>query len=111
MIQTLFILTSIVLIISLTWVYIDRDKPTQDADQAGLDNLYKDIEKTANQFSCENAGEQKFTAIGSKARDSASGFIAYSVKIDESKFLKKVEQFNTLQTDYNKKHGVFLIVD
>jgi len=106
MIQTLFILTSIVLIISLTWVYADRDQPMQDADQARLENLYKDIEKTANQFSSKT-GSWKFTAIGSKACGGASSFTPYSVKIDEGHFLKKVEQFTKLQDDYNKKYGVF----
>jgi len=106
--KMLFTLTTIVLILSLTWgCSDDRLEPMQNADQAGLDNLYSDIQKTANQFACENAGEWKFTAIGSKACGGASGYIAYSVKIDESSFLKKVEQFTKLQADYNKKWGVF----
>jgi hypothetical protein len=105
--RTLFVLTSIVLIMSLMWACTDRNEPMQNADQSELERLYKDIEKTAQQFSCENAGEWKFTAIGSKACGGASGYIAYSVKIDESTFLKKVEQFTKLQADYNKKWGVY----
>jgi hypothetical protein len=105
--RILFILTSIVLIMSLMWACKDRDDSMQNADQTELEQLYKDIEKTAQQFTCENAGEWKFTAIGSKACGGASGYIAYSVKIDESTFLKKVEQFTKLQADYNKKWGVY----
>ncbi|WP_316844518.1 hypothetical protein [Pedobacter psychrodurus] len=105
--RTLFILISILLITTLTWSCTDHDEPMQTADQVGLDNLYQNIEKTANQFSCENAGEWKFTAIGAKACGGASGYIAYSVKIDESSFLKKVEQFTKLQADYNKKYGAY----
>ncbi|WP_051691646.1 hypothetical protein [Pedobacter borealis] len=105
--RTLFILTSIVLIISLMWACKDREDPMQNVDSSELDRLYKDIEKSAQQFTCENAGEWKFTAIGSKACGGASGYIAYSVKIDESTFLKKVEQFTKLQADYNQKWGVY----
>lgn len=105
--RTLFILTSIVLIMSLMWACTDRDERIQNVDQSELDRLYKDIEKTAQQFTCENAGEWKFTAIGSKACGGAASYIAYAVKIDESTFLKKVEQFTKLQADYNKKYGVF----
>jgi hypothetical protein len=105
--RTLFVLTSIVLIMSLMWACTDRGEPRQDADQTELEQLYKDIEKSAQQFTCENAGDWKFTAIGSKACGGASSYIAYSVKIDESSFLKKVEQFTKLQADYNKKYGVF----
>ena len=103
--RTLLILTSIVLIISLMWACKDREDPMQNVDSSELDRLYKDIEKSAQQFTCENAGEWKFTAIGSKACGGASGYIAYSVKIDESTFLKKVEQFTKLQADYNQKWG------
>ncbi|CAH0146097.1 hypothetical protein SRABI27_00413 [Pedobacter sp. Bi27] len=105
--RTLFILTSIVLIISLMWACKDREDSMRNVDSSELDRLYKDIEKSAQQFTCENAGEWKFTAIGSKACGGASGYIAYSVKIDESTFLKKVEQFTKLQADYNQKYGVY----
>ncbi|MDQ0640472.1 hypothetical protein QF042_004037 [Pedobacter sp. W3I1] len=105
--RILFIITSIVLIMSLMWACTDRDEPMRNADQSELEKLYKDIEKAAQQFTCENAGEWKFTAIGSKACGGASGYIAYSIKIDESTFLKKVEQFTKLQADYNKKWGVY----
>ncbi|KRT15400.1 hypothetical protein ASU31_13650 [Pedobacter ginsenosidimutans] len=89
------------------WACKDRDEPMRNVDQSELEMLYKDIEKSAQQFTCENAGEWKFTAIGSKACGGASGYIAYSVKIDESTFLKKVEQFTKLQADYNQKYGVY----
>lgn len=105
--RTLFILTSIVLIMSLMLACKDRDEPMRNVDQTELERLYKDIEKSAQQFTCENAGEWKFTAIGSKACGGASSYIAYSVKIDESTFLKKVEQFTKLQADYNQKYGVY----
>ena len=105
--RTLFILTSVVLIMSLMLACKDRNEPILNADQSELDRLYKDIEKSAQQFTCENAGEWKFTAIGSKACGGASSYIAYSVKIDESTFLKKVEQFTKLQADYNQKWGVY----
>ena len=105
--RTLFILTSIVLIISLMGACKDREDSMRNVDSSELDRLYKDIEKSAQQFTCENAGEWKFTAIGSKACGGASGYIAYSVKIDESTFLKKVEQFTKLQADYNQKWGAY----
>jgi hypothetical protein len=105
--EMLFTLITILLILSLTWGCTDRNEPMPDADRAELENLYKDIEKTANQFTCENAREWKFTAIGSKACGGASGYIAYSTKIDESSFLKKVELYTRLQADFNKKYGVF----
>ncbi|WP_293305696.1 hypothetical protein [Pedobacter sp. UBA5917] len=105
--KMLFTLATILLILSLTWGCKDRNESMQDADQAELENLYQDIEKSAKQFTCENAGEWKYTAIGSKACGGASSYIAYSTKIDESSFLKKVEQYTKLQADFNKKYGVF----
>ncbi|MBO9674736.1 MAG: hypothetical protein J7577_14910 [Sphingobacteriaceae bacterium] len=105
--QTLFILTSIVLIISLMLACKDRNETMQNADQAELENLYQEIQKLAKQFTCENASEWKYSAIGSKACGGAASYIAYSVKIDESSFLKKVEQYTKLQADFNKKYGVF----
>lgn len=47
--RTLFILSSIVLIMSLIWACTDREEPMQNVDQAELETLYKDIEKTAQQ--------------------------------------------------------------
>ncbi|WP_343524276.1 hypothetical protein [Pedobacter sp.] len=104
--RTLFILTSTVLIMSLMLACKDRIETRQNADQAELENLYLEIEKLAKQFTCENASEWKYTAIGAKACGGAAGYIAYSIKIDESSFLKKVEQYTKLQADFNKKYGV-----
>lgn len=101
--RTILILTSVALIISLTWSCSDRNERTERDDQAELEKQYQDIVKLANQFTCENAGEWKFTAIGKKACGGPSGYIAYSVKINESNFLKKVEQYTKLQSDYNNK--------
>ncbi|KQM78564.1 hypothetical protein ASE74_13770 [Pedobacter sp. Leaf216] len=103
--RPLVILTFIALIMVLACK--KHDETLQNATQVGLDNLYNDIQKMANQYSCQNAGEWKFIAIGSKPCGGASGYIAYSVKIDESSFLKKVEQFTQLQAEYNKKNGMY----
>jgi len=105
--KILFFIIPVMFVISLIVACTDRNEPKPNDDQAELEKLYSEIEKLASQYTCENAGDWKFTAIGSKACGGASAYIAYSVKIDESSFLKKVNQFTQMQADYNKKWGAY----
>lgn len=102
-----FFLISAMLVTSFIFSCTDKKESMQSDDQAELEKQYQEIMTLANKYSCENAGDWKFTAIGSKACGGASGYIAYSVKTDESSFLKKVDQFTKMQADYNKKWAAY----
>ena len=76
---------------------------SRESDEQEMSSLRKEIDKMAEQVSCDNSADWKFVAIGSKACGGATGYIAYSVKIDEALFLKKVAMFNQKQKAFNVK--------
>ena len=76
-------------------------------DEKKLAELYADIKTMAHQFNCVDAGEWKFTAIGSKACGGATGYIAYSIKIDTGVFLQKTKEYTAQQAEFNKKWDVY----
>lgn len=78
---------------------------TQLEDSEELGVLKKEIDKLANQFSCDNASEWKFVSIGTKTCGGVGAYIAYSIKIDETAFLKKVALYTQKQNALNVKWG------
>lgn len=85
----------------------DAEIMSQEADLAKLDAQYTEILKLSTQYSCENAGEWKFTPYGSQACGGPVGYIAYSVKIDEQNFIAKIKAYAENQIAFNKKYSVF----
>jgi len=79
---------------------------TREEDQNKLNAEYEVIQKLSIQFSCENASEWKFTAIGAKGCGGPTGYIAYSSKIDEHDFLEKVKVFTNHQKEFNVKWNI-----
>jgi len=79
---------------------------TIEHDRAVLDTLLTEIKDIAESVTCENADEWKFTRIGSKACGGPTGYIAYSDKIDEAKFLEKVQAYTIAEADFNRKWGI-----
>jgi hypothetical protein len=79
--------------------------------QAYLTTRYNEILSIANGVTCTNAANWKIVAIGSKACGGPTGFIAYEKSINETVFLKKVEDYTKAQADFNKKWGAFSTCD
>ncbi|MGF1925511.1 MAG: hypothetical protein ACQUHE_15140, partial [Bacteroidia bacterium] len=69
---------------------VDQTSGTQEEEQQELITLRNELESVSNNFTCDNAADWKFTAIGAKACGGATGYVAYSTKIDETLFLQKV---------------------
>jgi hypothetical protein len=60
---------------------------------------------------CENPADWAFTSIGSKACGGPAGFIAYSLKLNTTEFLTKVEKYTNCQKEFNTKWGVISTCD
>lgn len=79
---------------------------TRNHDNQLLNELYQEILSISEQYDCTNALEWKFTAIGSKACGGPTGYIAYSINIDEDSFLEKIAHYTLQQKEYNTKWGI-----
>ena len=80
---------------------------SKEDDELEMASLRSEIDKLSEQIVCENnAGDWKFTAIGEKACGGPIGYVAYSTKIDEALFLKKVDLYNQKQKAFNVKWNV-----
>lgn len=75
-------------------------------DEQELSKLRSEIQKISDQVACDNAADWRVVPIGAKACGGASGFIAYSIKIDTVDFLKKVDLYNNKQKAFNVKWGI-----
>ncbi|PWS28504.1 hypothetical protein DHW03_01200 [Pedobacter yonginense] len=78
---------------------------TKEGDEQSLKALFADVEKIAYQYPCENAGEWKFIAVGSRPCGGASGFIAYSSKVNEQMLFEKIKLFTEKEASYNAKYN------
>lgn len=76
---------------------------SKEKDELEMSNLRREIDKMSNQVGCENSVDWKFVAIGSKACGGATGYVAYSNRINEALFLEKVAMFNQKQKAFNVK--------
>lgn len=105
--QYLFIL---LLFTALLFTFVACEKEdfynTKSDDLQEMSSLRKEIDKLSEQVACENGVDWKFTAIGAKGCGGAAGYIAYSTKIDEALFLKKVALYNQKQKAFNVKWNI-----
>ncbi|MFI2743299.1 hypothetical protein ACG2LH_11200 [Zhouia sp. PK063] len=101
--HSIFFISCLLLIISCG---TQQHETTQDEEQEALITQYQEITEMAKSESCEDAANWKFTPIGAKACGGPTGFIAYSKKINEDDFLKKVATYTNNQKTYNKKWGI-----
>ncbi|WP_075349731.1 hypothetical protein [Algoriphagus marinus] len=76
-----------------------------DFSPIALDQLWTDINQLATSQNCTDANDWTFTPVGSKPCGGPMTYIAYSKKIDETKFLELVQSYTELQADYNKRTG------
>ncbi len=107
-ISFLFIAFSLLLLSCKAGNDSSKGKETQN-----LTEMYNKIISTSmvNSTPCTKPDEWSFTAIGSKACGGPIGFIPYSLKINVSEFLKKVEAYTNAQNEYNKKWGIISTCD
>jgi hypothetical protein len=89
------------------------DSSTKETETQSITKMYDEIISASmvNSTPCTNPAEWSFTAIGSKACGGSTGFIAYSLKINVSEFLKKVENYTNAQAAFNKKWGIMSTCD
>jgi hypothetical protein len=89
------------------------DSSSKETETQNMAKMHDEIISTSmvNSTPCTNPAEWSFTAIGSKACGGPTGFIAYSLKINVTEFLKKVENYTKIQDAYNKKWGIISTCD
>ena len=89
------------------------DASSQETENQNLTKMHDEIISASmvNTTPCADPAEWSFTAIGSKACGGSTGFIAYSLKINVSEFLKKVENYTKAEDAYNKKWGIISTCD
>ncbi|HEU4791889.1 MAG TPA: hypothetical protein VFS71_19550 [Flavobacterium sp.] len=89
------------------------DDSSQETENQNLTKMYTEIISASmvNSTQCTNPAEWSFTAIGSKSCGGPTGFIPYSLKINVTEFLKKVENYNKAEDAYNKKWGIISTCD
>lgn len=76
----------------------------QESDE--MQNLKSEILALSQSEKCSNATDWKSVGLGVKACGGPVEYIAYSNKIDEAKFLEKVNLYNQKSTEYNKKYNL-----
>lgn len=100
------------MLIALGFLFLgcNSDEPSsQEAETQNLTKMYDEIisDSMVNSTPCTDPVQWSFTSIGSKACGGPTGYIAYSLKINVTDFLKKVENYTNAQAAYNKKWGIF----
>jgi len=83
----------------------DNGSLTQQEAQE-MENLKSEILTMAKSEKCTNSADWKTVGLGVKACGGPVSYIAYSLKIDEAKFLEKVNLYNQKSTEYNKKFNL-----
>jgi hypothetical protein len=90
------------------------ERPTENPDNGSLtqqeaqemENLKSEILAMAKSEKCSNSADLKSVGLGVKACGGPVSYIAYSTKIDEAKFMEKVNLYNQKSTEYNKKYNL-----
>ena len=71
-----------------------------------METLKAEILAISKSEKCTNGSDWKSVGLGVKACGGPVSYIAYSAKIDEAKFLEKVNLYNQKSTEYNKKYNL-----
>lgn len=83
----------------------DKGNLTEQESQE-METLKAEILAISKSEKCTNGSDWKSVGLGVKACGGPASYIAYSVKIDEAKFLEKVDLYNQKSTEYNKKYNL-----
>lgn len=84
----------------------EKNETSQEQDLTKLQELKSKIITLAENKTCEESSHWNFTPIGNKACGGPKEYIAYSNKIEVSKFLKLVEEYTKAEKTYNIKWGI-----
>jgi hypothetical protein len=89
------------------------ESSSQETEMQNLTKMHEEIISMSmvNITPCTNPAEWSITAIGSKACGGSAGYIPYSLKINVTEFLKKVENYTKAEDAYNKKWGIISTCD
>ena len=71
-----------------------------------METLKAEILAISKSEKCTNGSDWKSVGLGVKACGGPVSYIAYSAKIDEAKFLEKVNLYNQKSTEYNNKYNL-----
>ena len=90
------------------------ERPKENPDKGNMtlqeaqemENLTSEIFAISKSEKCTNGSDWKSVGLGVKACGGPVSYIAYSAKIDEAKFLEKVNLYNEKSTEYNKKYNL-----
>ena len=90
------------------------ERPKENPDKGNMtlqeaqemENLTSEILAISKSEKCTNGSDWKSVGLGMKACGGPVSYIAYSAKIDEAKFLEKVNLYNQKSTEYNKKYNL-----
>ncbi|UQB68239.1 hypothetical protein [Epilithonimonas zeae] len=83
----------------------DTTNLTQQEEQE-MEGLKSEILTMAKSEKCTSSADWKTVGLGVKACGGPVSYIAYSSKIDEARFLEKVNLYNQKSTEYNKKYNL-----
>jgi hypothetical protein len=102
----------LILVIGLTFISCSNDNGnTQEQDAQNLEKMHVEILSLSTSKQCENPADWAFTSIGSKTCGGPTGFIAYSLKLNTTEFLDKVEKYTNYQKEFNTKWGIISTCD
>lgn len=90
------------------------ERPKENPDKGNMtlqeaqemENLTSEILAISKSEKCTSGSDWKTVGLGVKACGGPVSYIAYSAKIDEAKFLEKVNLYNQKSTEYNKKYNL-----
>ena len=83
------------------------DQTKQKAEEIRIiDELGNEIRTLVDSSVCNNETDCAYIAFGSKPCGGPWSYLVYSTSIDVDLLKSKVEQYNKMEDEYNKKHGI-----
>jgi hypothetical protein len=84
---------------------VENDLVTKNEESKNLEKLYNEIVELSKS-NTECTGDWGFVAVGSKPCGEPEKYIPYSLKINLTDFLAKVNTYNLQQEDFNEKWNI-----
>lgn len=96
---------SFIYILPFLFLFINcsNDENTKEDDRLKLDRLAAEINNLADNSVCNENFECSYIAFGRKPCGGPWGYIVFSSSINTQLLLKKIEEYNQLEDDYNVK--------
>jgi hypothetical protein len=90
----------------LTLLGILASCATDDEGSTDLEEQLNTLVALSESVSCENADEWRFAGIGAKPCGGPTDYIAYSIKMDTTDFLSRVNDYNAAVRAKNEREGL-----